>query len=126
MTNVRAYLPMTFSAFSHWPSVTPIHAFAVDLTRTELGGEALEEAEWVAMNCAAQSLNDPDIRRVVLAADVPAPATYTPVGDAVVTFTPEGFDPNLVVSAHLADSAEDDLMWYDASEFGELLKLPGQ
>lgn len=145
--SVRAYFPLTVSEFHSWPNITPSIGFTPHPRTHGLKGDALDEVEWLAMAYAATALEEEAARtgegRVVLAADIPAPTNTTEAGGDVLAFEPAQFDPTKVVSAHIDDPDElgrltDDaqnnlavlreasLVWYDASEFGELIELTSQ
>ncbi|MDK7748844.1 hypothetical protein QP572_00535 [Brevibacterium sp. UMB10442] len=142
--SVRAYFPLTVSEFRAWPNVTPSIAFTPHPRTHGLKGDALDEVEWLAMSYAAAALEEHAAQagegRVVLAADIPAPKNTTDAGGNVLAFEPAQFDPSKVVSAHIDDPDElsrlgsdaqanlsilrdTSLVWYDASEFRELIEL---
>lgn len=144
MSDVRAYFPVTVEEFRNWPNITPTVGFTPHPRTHGLKGDALDEVEWLAMSYAAAALEEEAARsatgRVVLAADIPAPTQTSAVGNDVLAFHPTTFDPSKVVSAHIDDPDElaklgDDvqrnqrilqeasLVWYDASEFAELIEL---
>ncbi len=142
--SVRAYFPLTVSEFQSWPNLTPTIGFTPHPRTHGLKGDALDEVEWMAMSYAAAALEEEAARtgqgRVVLAADIPAPTNTTEAGSDVLVFEPAQFDPSAVVSAHIDDPdelrrlgedpqsnlsilREASLVWYDVSEFRELIEL---
>lgn len=145
---VRAYVPLTHRGLAiRWPRIDQALGFAPDAGARGLHGEALEEAEWVAMATAAEMITETAAAercaRVVLACDLPAGLRTRPVSAGVQALGPSDLDPCRVVSAHIDDPAvvaglpadparagallrDSALLWFDASEIGELVEAFGQ
>ncbi|MFB9777832.1 DUF6912 family protein [Brevibacterium otitidis] len=148
-SNVRAYVPLTSQHLAAaWPQITDVLAFAPDADGRALRSDAGEEAEFSAQMTAAEACLDEALRtgstRVVIACDIPAlGAQVRPVGAGLEVFGPLSIDPSRVVSFHIDDpevvaALPDDgeaaaemlrsspLLWFDASEVGDLLEAFGQ
>ncbi|MGJ7540756.1 DUF6912 family protein [Brevibacterium luteolum] len=146
---VRAYVPVTsHHLVSAWPAITDVLAFAPDANGRALRSDAGEEAEFTAQMTAAEACLDEALRtggsRVVIACDIPVLGTQVrSVGAGLEAFGPFSVDPSRVVSFHIDDpevvaALRDDqeaaaallrsspLLWFDASEVGDLLEAFAQ
>lgn len=142
--SVRAYFPLTATEFQHWPHVSPPIGFAPHPSQAGLKGEELEEVEWLSMSYAAAHIEERAAAeatgRVILAADVAPAQVFSSAGEQVIAFTPRTWDSQHVVSAHVDDPVETQklganvednrailndaaLLWYDVSEFAQLIEL---
>jgi hypothetical protein len=139
MTQTRIYLPMTPDDVRRLadervvgPSPLPAYAVTQRLERSSSPDLVEEELEYAALSEAAERaarLQGATVtKRVVAAADVD-PAWVRGVEDdglAAVEVT-EPVPLRLVVSFHVDETAGDqgleDLLWYDATELDEVLRL---
>ncbi|GAA4285147.1 hypothetical protein GCM10022261_26780 [Brevibacterium daeguense] len=141
---IRAYVPLTHQQLAAaWPQIDSALGFAPDSAGRAQHGEALEEAEWIAMVTAAEVITEEAAAqrcaRVVLACDLPSGLQVRPVAAGVDAFGPTPLDPSWVVSAHIdapdvvatlpddtdgaADALQDSaLLWFDVSEIAELVE----
>ena len=136
MTQTRIYIPLNASGVRRLASErqlgdSQVHAFAVT-GRVERADPAGDEEAWeyAALTEAVEAaglLRPARGKRVVAAADVD-PAWVHEGGDTAAAVLVESAVPlSLVVSFHIDESADDegmdDLLWYDATELEELLRL---
>jgi len=139
MTQTRIYVPLNASRLRELSetrllSGTPMEAFAVT-GRLERSIPTGDEEEWEyaalceAVDAASRLREEPDAKRVIAAADVdPDSVTASGEGDALSTVeVTEAIPLRRIVSFHIdeqrgADGAED-LLWYDATELGEVTHL---
>ena len=139
MTQTRIYLPMTPDDVRRLaaerevgPSPLPAYAVTQRLERSHAADALEEELEYAALTEAAERAarlqGSSVVKRVVAAADVD-PAWVSGVEDeglAAVEIT-QPVPLRLVVSFHVDETAGDqgleDLLWYDATELDEVLRL---
>jgi hypothetical protein len=140
MSQTRIYLPLTAAglralAKSRETGPAPASAYAVTarLERANSADLAEEELEHAAFSEAAEAalaLQGNEVgKRVIAAADVD-PGTVEPDGsreDASAVTVSEPVPLRRIVSFHVDESAGDtgldDLLWYDATELDEVLRL---
>lgn len=139
MTQTRIYVPLLADAVRRLASArelgpAPVAAFGVTerIERADPTGVE-EEWEYAALTEAAEAaalLQGTTVaKRVIVAADVD-PGTVTADGarDSLAAVTVSGAVPlRQVVSFHVDETAGDqgmeDLLWYDATEIDEVLRL---
>ena len=136
MSQTRVYLPLTAAGLRRLAAdrevgPPPLQAFAVTdrVERTLPTGDE-EEWEYAALTDAAEAAAlgaGPGARRVVAAADVESGSVQVDGGaDSAVTLS-ESVPLRRVVAFHVDENAGDegtsDLLWYDATELDEVLRL---
>ena len=139
MTQMRIYLPLNAAGVRRLAEARAVegpvlHAFGVT-ERIERSLPAGDEEEWEyaalteAFDAAGAALASRREKRVVAAADVD-PSTVSGRGSAESPAAVEVTSPvplSRVVSFHVDETAGDegmsDLLWYDATELDEVLRL---
>ncbi|MFE2656406.1 MULTISPECIES: DUF6912 family protein [unclassified Brevibacterium] len=147
---VRCYIPTTLAALA--AGLQTATAVAPDAAAAQLRGEDLDEAEFTAMSIAAALAADEALGsgaesaspRAVVAYDAPATSGREPLAPGFDALTLTRVDADRIVSVHLDEAAEwdaalelaatqgteaagdrlgdSDLLWYDRTELGDLLR----
>lgn len=145
---VRCYIPTTLAALDK--GLDTAIAVAPDIAVADLRPDDAEESEFAAMSIAAalaatEALGaEPPSPRVVVAYDAPEAAPRRPLTDGFDLLTLETIETDRIASFHLDEApvwddavlagdvevgedrlGDSDLLWYDRSELGDLLRDRG-
>ena len=137
MTQTRIYLPLTSAAVRALAErrevgPAPVAAFAVtDRLKSQIPGADREEWEYAALTDAVEAAGaaraGSAAKRVVAAADVDRAVVAVDDGGRATVSVSAPVSLSRVVSFHIDENAGDegmaDLLWYDATELAEVLRL---
>lgn len=146
--SLRVYVPVLHRDLDEVLTGTrEVTGFGPDRNARALTGEALEEAEWFALDVAAGSIAGPAAQarspRCVVACDAPGDLAATALVDGVEAVGPFALTAAEVVSFHVDDPAVTDglpedpataadvlaaeaLLWFDATELETVRELYAQ